>query len=261
VLYHRLFSDASRAQQWHAAERESASLLSSTDRRTRRCRTFGCFGNLEVSPLRKTNTTGLVIILGLLVVCLSGWTNPVVQTNKKTIIRRLTILKYPVELSFKLKGQPLTSKETVLPNEGIRTNEFDADADWLKDLTVSVKNTSGKTITYTQVNLFFPEVVRNGGVAMQQIHLGVDPDRRFSRPELRLAPNDSLEIPLAARYDDIRSLVKTAGSGIVIENLSKVEIEFHAALFDDETLFEAGEWYRRNADANDPHKWIAIKEK
>jgi len=75
--------------------------------------------------MRRKNPAGLmVVMLGLLVMCLSGWTNPFFQPNKKTIIRRLTIIKYPVEFSFKLKGQPLTSKETVLLDEGIRTNEF-----------------------------------------------------------------------------------------------------------------------------------------
>jgi hypothetical protein len=211
--------------------------------------------------MRRTKTTGvMVVMLGLLVICLSGWTNPFFQPNKKTIIRRLTITKYPVELSFKLKGQPLTSKETVLPDEGIRTNEFDGGADWLKDFTVSVKNTSGKTVTYTQVNLFFPEVMWNGRVAMQQIQIGVDANRTVSRPELRLAPNESLEIPLATRYDDIRTLVKSAGSGFIIENLSKMEIEFHAALLDDESLFQAGVWYRRGADPNHPNRWDPIKD-
>ena len=212
--------------------------------------------------MRKTNTTVLVIvILGFLVVCLSGWTNPFVQTNKKTIIRRLTIVKYPVELSFKLKGQPLTSKETELLNEGIRTNQFDADADWLKDFAISVKNMSGKTITYMQVNLRFPEVSWNGWIRSQGIHIGVDADRIFSGPELRLAPTESLEIPLATRYDDIRMLLKTAGSGFPIANLSKMEIEFQAALLDDETLFLAGVWYRRSADPNHPRRWDPIKEK
>jgi hypothetical protein len=156
------------------------------------------------------------------------------QSNKKTIIRRLTILKYPVELSFKLKGQPLKSTETVLPEEAIRTNEFDADADWLKDFAIIEKNISTKTIAYVQVNLLFPEFTRNGRVAAHQIHLGVDPDRKFLRPELRIAPNESLEIPLAARYDDLKILVKTVGDGLPIETVSRLQVEFHAALFDDE---------------------------
>jgi len=70
---------------------------------------------INLTTVRRTITIALVIVnLGLLV--MSGWTNPAAQSNKKTIIRRLTILKYPVELSFKLKGQSLKSTETVLPD-------------------------------------------------------------------------------------------------------------------------------------------------
>jgi hypothetical protein len=43
---------------------------------------------------------------------------------------------------------------------------------------------------------------------------------------------------------------------MAIENVSKVEVEFHAALFDDGTRFQTGLWYRR--DPNDPHKWVGI---
>jgi hypothetical protein len=214
-----------------------------------------------ITQMPRTNATGLMLVmLGLLVLCLSGWTNPFFQPNKKTIIRRLTITKYPVELSFKLKGQPLTAKETVLLDEGIRTDEFDGDADWLKDFTISVKNTSGKTITYVHVDLRFPEIIWKAWVRKQEIELGVDPNRLVSRSELRLAPNESLEIPLATRYDDIRTLVKSEGSGFFIENLSKMEIEFQAALLDDETLFLAGVWYRRGADPNHPNRWNPIKD-
>src|SRR4030095_10187237 len=127
-----------------------------------------------------TITRSLVILnLGLLV-CLSGWSNVTAQHNKKTVIRRLNVVKYPVELSFKIKGEPLESNEAVLFDQAIRTNEFDADADWLKDFTISLKNTSGKTITYIVLNLMFPEVTRNGAAALHQVFFGVDPDRKFS---------------------------------------------------------------------------------
>jgi hypothetical protein len=103
-------------------------------------------------------------------------------------------------------------------------------------------------------------VTKNGATALHQVFLGIHPDHKFPRPELRLAPNEVLDIPLAARYDDLKRLVKVVGSGLAIENLSKLEVEFHAALLDDETLFETGVWYRRNPDPNDPQRWIVIKE-
>jgi hypothetical protein len=184
---------------------------------------------------------------------LSGWTSPLVQSKKKSILRRVSYYKYPVEISFHLNGQPLTN-ETLL--DGFRSHDFDADGDWLKDLTIEIRNTSGKTITWMLVNLLFPDVTKDGAVALHQFFLGVDPDAPFARPELRVAPNETFEIPLSTKYEDLRRLVKVIGSGMAIENVSKVEVEFHAALFDDETRFQIGLWYRR--DPKNPHKWIPI---
>lgn len=202
-------------------------------------------------------TLRLVLIianLGLAVIYVSGWTGPLFQSNRKNIIRRVTYFKYPVEMSFELNGQPLKSIETVAGRD--RTNDFEADADWLNHLTIKIKNKSGKTITWMLVNVLFPEVTKDGSVAMHQIFLGVYPDAPLPRPELRLAPNETFEIPLSAKYEEIRHLVNVIGSGMPIENVSKVEIQFHAALFDDGTRFETGEMFRR--DPNDPHKWIKI---
>jgi len=182
---------------------------------------------------------------------LSGWTSPLIQSKKRSILQRLTYFKYPVEISFQLKGQPLTNEKLL---DQFHSNDFDADGDWLKDLVIKIKNTSGKTITWMLVNLLFPEVTKDGAIALHQVFLGVDPDAPFNRPELRVAPNETFEIPLSTKYEDLRKLVKVIGSGMAIEDVLKVEVEFHAALFDDETRFQMGLWYRR--DQNEPHKWI-----
>jgi hypothetical protein len=200
----------------------------------------------------------LILIIGnlcFLVTYVSGWTSPIIQSKKKSIVRRVTYAKYPVEISFHLKGQPLTN-ETIL--DGFHSNDFDADGDWLKDLTIKIKNTSGKTITWMLLNLHFPEVTKDGATALHQIFLGVDPDAPFPRPELSLLPNQTLEISLNVIYDDIKRLVNVIGSGTPVESVSKLEVEFHAALFDDETRFETGTMYRRNSTPGDPQKWIKI---
>jgi len=206
---------------------------------------------------RRAITITLTIAnLCLFVMYVGAWINPLAQ-NQKAIIRRLTLEKYPVEISFKLKGQPVHAREAVRPEEGIRAQEFEGDPDWLKDLTIKLRNTSGKTITYIVLMLDFPEVTKNGRTAEHQIHLGVDPDRKFQRPELRLAPNETIEIPLAARYADIKTLVETAGN-LPPEKVSKVLVDFYSAFFDDETLFEAGTLFRRNPDQNGSPKWLKI---
>ena len=107
------------------------------------------------------------------------------------------------------------------------------------------------------LDLTFPQTATNEHprVGLHQIFLGVDPDRTLARPELRLAPNESMEIPLIARHDDIKKLVE---SRLSIENITEMEIRIHQVLFNDGTLFETGALYRRNPDPNDPRKWIKI---
>src|SRR5215471_17784266 len=70
---------------------------------------------------------------------LSGWTSSLIQSKKRSILQRLTYFKYPVEISFQLKGQPLTNEKLL---DQFHSNDFDADGDWLKDLVIKIKNTS-----------------------------------------------------------------------------------------------------------------------
>ena len=191
-----------------------------------------------------------VLIGGL--ICLLSCSSGFAQ-GKKEIVQRLTFIKYPVELAFELKGEPIKYRESVDTAEGIRTYEFEATAEWLNELTIKVRNVSDKPITYINLNLHFPEVTKNGSTALQQIFVGVDPGRKFTRPELRLEPGQTLEIHVSEEYARIKSLAKVVDN-FAVENISKVWVEFHAALFDDWTMFEAGAMYRR--DPKDPSKWI-----
>ena len=195
--------------------------------------------------------------LCLLVIYLSAWTKPGAQNNKITVIRPLTLAQEPIEISIELKGQPVNATKTVRAEKAIRTEEFDGDAHWLRDLTLRVKNKSEKAITYIVLDLTFPQTAtsENRRVGLHQVFLGVDPERKFIRPEIRLAPNESMDIPLTTRHDDIKKLVE---SRLSIENITEMEIRIHQVLFDDGTLFETGVLYRRNPDQNDPRKWIKI---
>ncbi len=92
----------------------------------------------------------IIANLSFAVIYVSGWTSPLIQSRKRSIIRRTSYYKYPVEISFHVKGQPLTNEKLL---DGFRSNDFDADGDWLKDLTIKIENTSGKTITWMLVNL------------------------------------------------------------------------------------------------------------
>ena len=174
--------------------------------------------------------------------------------NRKEIHERLSLVTYPTALTFQLDGQPLKATEEVLPQLSLRVLKFQADAGWLNKLAIELKNVSGKSITYAVINLTFPQTANEKGrVGLHQIFLGIDPDRKFTRSELRLAPNDTIEIPLANELAQIKTFVETR---LPLTDVYEVEIEMHAVLFDDGKLFEAGVMYQR--DPNNYSKWIPI---
>ena len=191
------------------------------------------------------------------------------QTSQKMIIRRLTLVKYPLQLTTDYKHKPIDAKWNLSPDAHFRTQVFEADSDWLRNITFKLKNVSDKKITYIAFFLTFPETAkeptRDGPnpriepgkpryEGMRQIFIGVDPDGKFQRPELKLAPGETLEVSLAPEYPQINTLIRLLD--YPIEQITQMEVEIHAALFDDGSLFQAGMIFKR--DPIDPHHWITV---
>jgi hypothetical protein len=176
----------------------------------------------------------------------SGWPNSSTQSNKKTVIRPPTIVKEPVAITIKHHGQQ------IKPNE-----EFEGGADWLKDVTLKLTNTSDKTITYLAIHLIFPETAtaEKSSTGLHQIELGVHPDVPSNRVPFILSPGDSTEVTLESEYADIMKLVEQR---VPIDKINKVTVRPQTALFDDGTMFFAGMLYRR--DPNNPGRWITIQQ-
>lgn len=198
--------------------------------------------------LKRTITVVLVIAnLCLLIIYVSAWASPRAQNNKKTISRWRTLLVYPAEITdFKVDGKPVNSDE-----------EFDAGADWLQNLSFKLKNKSDKTITFTVIDLDFPETaaVSGGRIAQRQITLGQDPENRLGAAPLQLLPGKSMDIRLDAEYSGIKTLLTR---WLPIDNVTKVTVRLHQVMFDDGTLWSAGTTYRRNPNTGEPNKWIKI---
>ena len=188
----------------------------------------------------------IAVSLSLSVFCVVGWSASHPQTNKKTVIREPSFVKEPISITIKHRGQQ------IKPNE-----EFDGDADWLKDLTLKLTNASDKTITYIAIHFIFPETATadKPSTGLQQIELGVHPDVPSNRTPIILRPGDSMEVALGNEYTDIKKLVEHRVS---IDRINKVTVRAQTAIFDDGTMFYAGMLYRR--DPNIPHRWIPIKQ-
>ena len=201
---------------------------------------------------REKLRTGLRLLLvvatiSLVVIGVSGWTKSSTQSNKKTIIRPPTMVKEPVAITIKHRGQQ------IKPNE-----EFDGDVDWLNNVTLKLTNVSDKTITYVAIHLVFPETATatDASTGLHQIELGVHPDVPSKRAPIILRPGDSMEVSLDSRYANIKYLVERR---VPIAKISTVTVRPQTAIFDDGTMFFAGELYHR--DPNIPHRWVPIRSK
>lgn len=86
-----------------------------------------------------------------------------------------------MDISIELKGQSVHATKALRAAEGIRTEEFDGDGDWLRNLTLKVKNKSDKVITYIVLDLTFPQTATNQHprVGLHQVFLGVDQIKIF----------------------------------------------------------------------------------
>lgn len=198
--------------------------------------------------LQRRITLVLVIAnLCLLVVYVSAWTNPRTQNKKKTISRWPTRLVYPVEITeLKTEGKAVKADE-----------EFEGDTDWLQNLTFKLKNKSDKTITFIVLDIDFPETraVGDGRISEHQITLGSDPENKSGHPPLHFLPGESMEVPLASEYKEIKTLL---GFRLPLDNVTNVLVRLHQVMFDDGTLWSSGNLYRRNPDPNAYPKWIQI---
>jgi|SRR5947209_5404758 len=203
---------------------------------------------LKQKNLQRAITGALIIAnLCLLVIYVSAWTTPHAQNKKKTISRWPTRLVYPVEITeLKTNGKAVKADE-----------EFDGDTDWLQALTFKLKNKSDRTITYIALDIDFPETraVGNGSITEHQIMLGNDPENKLGHTPLHFLPGDSMEVPLAPEYKEIKT---SLSHRLPLENVSNVLVRLHQVMFDDGTLWSAGNLYRRNPDSNGYPKWIKI---
>ena len=199
------------------------------------------------STVQSVTTITLVMAnLCLCVIYLSAWTGSQAQNNNKKRVTR-PLAKEPVEITIEHRGQLVRENE-----------EFEGDADWLKNLKFKIKNRSDKVITYLVLDLTFPQTATaaNSSTGLHQIRLGISPDLKSGGSQFRLAPGDSKEISLDTEYPDMKKLVE---SRIRVENISDLVVRLETAVFDDETKWFAGVLYRRNPNSSDPSKWIPIQ--
>ena len=187
------------------------------------------------------------LILILLVMCapVLGQSHDSLKLNGKKVDKHKTFLKLPLEVTSSRVGE-----KSINLGE-----EFDGDGDWLKNLKVTVKNKSGKTITWAFITFRFPDTRVSGSVAVVDCFIGQRSDQRTNNPPLKLEPMQEIEFSPDLRVDALKESIEKRGS---LDELNHLDIEVMEVMFDDGILYSGDNIWKLNPDPTSAHKWVKI---
>jgi len=174
------------------------------------------------------------------------------QSNQR-VVHKKSDFSPPVDITLaKTKRGPIKFKESFLDGD-----------DWLRGLTVSVANASGKTVTFIGVEIFFKRPGEHSGEpgALWHLEYGDDPFRYQSEtdmPALRVKPvppGGTVEIQLSDNdFDQMKIFLKEAKYPT---SVNFIELRITDIGFSDGTAWNAGRMNRR--DPKSPWGWSPIK--
>jgi hypothetical protein len=177
----------------------------------------------------------------------------VVQQGRERLLHRL-----PRE-----KNEPVAITSIALKDKPISFDEkFVADDDWLRDIALSVGNRSSKLILLVSFRVQFPrppgssEPESVGNLYYGNPELFARPPAAHER-KLGLAPGKSARVQLTEnQFAGLQSMLKATGYP---ESIDTVNLKINKVIFDDDTMWQAGEILHR--DKQNPNSWWVDSQK
>lgn len=202
--------------------------------------------------LKRFSLITVLIFLGILTIT---YGSPI-QEQERTVTK-LETPKDPVKIAL------VKTKKGAVEID----RKFMGEDDWFKGLTVRVKNTSGKAITYLRVGLSFPRdksyILADPRDPMQTVpyshSIGYGGRQVYmpDSPPLGLppiAPGENVDLELSDReYQDVRIALAQLNYPASIK---KIEVRPEVVYFEDGMFWQAGGWYQR--DPKNPKKLYLI---
>jgi hypothetical protein len=169
--------------------------------------------------------------------------------QRARVLNKKFIPKEPVEIvEVKSKGSKIKFGAAFITGE-----------DWVKGLTLKVKNRSEKSIVYLSIDLRVDGTTVPRRRSAVTLSYGSRPTGQnvLEPSSLRpIAPGENVEITLTdALYDDLRSLVQQDGSDLS-RALDRAELKIDFIIFDDNSAWGNGRTLRR--DPTNPDKWNVV---
>lgn len=161
-----------------------------------------------------------------------------------------------IELADTIKPQLKFTEVKVGQQDRKFDESFNAEAEWVKNLSFKLESISDKPIVFLQVNVNFPETRSTGNLMSYGVSFGQRPGlnlKQHNKPML-LMPGKTVEVSLDKEKDRIYKFVNERQP---IESIQKVELEIGFIIFEDKTAWTAGTFLRQ--DPNNPNRYNPIE--
>lgn len=154
------------------------------------------------------------------------------------------------------KNDPVIVGDIRVRTKAVAKGEaFEADDDWLKNLSFKLHNGSDKTVTYMAVDLVFPETAESGLPMLRPLQFGHWPGRSVAtRTPLLLKPNETLNVSLEGQYAALKSFLESRQP---IGTIKKVKVAVYVLFFEDGTRWDLGVYSK--PDPTSPTGYSRIK--
>lgn len=176
------------------------------------------------------------------------------QTKRNRVLEKAFQPEEPVEIVETQIGVPSSGRRAIKFNEKMLAGN-----DWLKGLTVTVRNNSTKRIIYLSVEL---DVLKNDQspdtVSIELIYGRIPglPDQPDPLPAVNpVAVGEDIKLTLSdEHYDVFKNLLKRVRG---TSSFEKLTVRVGTIVFEDETMWRNGQFLRR--DSADPLRWDPIR--
>jgi hypothetical protein len=194
--------------------------------------------------------------LGIVMMCISTVVSAsgTIGQKQDRVLEKESWRNQPIKISqLKVKGRFIEAGR-----------KFPEDDDWLKNLTISVKNISSKNIVFIEIEAVFPKLRDNNSAKepayVYRLTYGSMPPLPGTTPlsnQSKIIPNETIDIILSeADHNHVKSSLAELGYPVSARH---VKLGIGSIIFDDETMWRGGHILRR--DPNDPDTWIPAQER
>lgn len=132
--------------------------------------------------------------------------------------------------------------------------EFDAEGEWLKDVSFKLKNKSSKNVTFVGADMYFPDTNNMGPMVLRPLRFGQWPGRpNPAYSPLLLKPTETIDVSIGTEYAGLKKVLESRRP---VSSIKKLTVRVYAVIFEDGTKWDLGNYFTPDSSKPSGYRMI-----